>query len=446
MSREVPQLPGGSPLIGHILTFARDPLGFLDRVGERYSEIVSFRFGLEKGYLFIHPDAVERVLQSNHTNYDKQTFDYKLLADRLFGTGLLTNEGRDWLKQRRLIQPAFHRKRLELYGHWMHRCTAELVADWKQRDGETVDLAEETAHLALRIAGLALFSRDLTKESAALGDALDRANKLLTKRVFTGVPNFVRFLPLDFRLRRAVKELRRIVDDIIRERRDGVSEYDDLLSMMMDARDDDGRAMDANQLRDEVLTLLLAGHETSATALTWTLYLLAKHPDKRDLLENEVGRGDVPAYADVPKLPYTRGVVQEGMRLFPPVWTVARRAIGADVVMGYDIPAGAQLFVAQWLTQRHGQFWDEPLSFSPERFVPAGGVAKRDGDFGYAYFPFGGGPRLCIGAEFALAELVIALGGIAANVRLELVRDDVGMEPLITLRPKGGMLVRIGVR
>ncbi len=446
MPREVPQLPGGLPLIGHILAFARDPLGFLDRTGERFSEIVRFRFGLEQGYLFIHPDAVERVLQSNHTNYDKQTFDYRLLAARLFGTGLLTNEGASWLKQRRLIQPAFHRKRIELYGRRMHECTADLVTEWKRRDGESVDLAEAAARLALRIAGLALFSRDLTKEAAALGDALDRANKLLTKRVFTGVPNFVHFLPLDFRLRRAVKELRRIVNEIIDARRNHPDEHDDLLAMLMNARDEDGQAMNADQLRDEVLTLLLAGHETSATALTWTLYLLARNPEKREVLEQEVGRGTVPAFADVPELAYTRGVVLEAMRLYPPVWTVARRAIGADDVMGYRIPAGAQLFVAQWLTGRHPQFWEDPLTFSPERFVPNAGPAKRDGDFGYAYFPFGGGPRLCIGADFALAELVIALAGIAANVHLEPVRKDVSIEPLITLRPKDGMPVVIRVR
>lgn len=454
-SREVPRLPAPSFFMGSLREFMADPTAFVLELGEQYDEIVQSRMLMFRSNLLIHPQAIEHVLQRNHQNYDKNVFDYRMLKSRLLGRGLLTNDGADWLRQRRLSQPAFQRKRIAGYGEAMQDCTRQLIGRWEQEAvGRTLDISEEMAALTLRIVGRALFSRDLTGETDEIGAALSEANRLMTERLLGGMPPWVNFTRLDFKLRNAARRLWAVVDNMIAERLAGQSkkaerqedqEPKDLLAMLMSARDEDGRAMDPRQLRDEILTLLLAGHETTATALTWTFHLLAENPGALERLEQEVdGRtaGTVPDFADLGDLSYTRMVIEESMRLYPPAWSIARRAIAADTIMDYRIPAGTVLYMSPLVTHRHRSFWDEPLVFRPERFS----AENRKSQMPYAYFPFGGGPRLCIGADFALAEMTMILAGLVSKFRLYSTRATVKMQGLITLRPVGGMPMRIESR
>ncbi|MCR9141374.1 MAG: cytochrome P450 [bacterium] len=457
-SREIPRIPATSLLLGNLREFIADPTGFLLELGNEYDEIVESRMLMYRSSMLVHPQAIEHVLHRNHTNYDKNVFDYRMLKLRLLGNGLLTNDGADWLRQRRLSQPAFHRKRMAGYGLAMRDCTRLLVQRWEREAvGEVLDIGEEMAALTLQIVGRALFSRDLTGDADEIGAALAEANHLMTERLLSGLPPWVNFTPRDFKLKKAARRLWAVVDAMIAERMADASSAAsikdagdadapaDLLSMLMSARDESGQAMSPRQLRDEILTLLLAGHETTATALTWTFHLLAQNPEALQHLEQEVDvsvRDGAPAFDDLAKLPYTRMALEESMRLYPPAWSIARRAIQADTIMGYRIPAGAVLYMNPLVTHRHRSFWDEPLAFRPERFSPE----NRKSQMPYAYFPFGGGPRLCIGADFALAEMTMILAGIVSRFRLRSTRAEVKMQGLITLRPVDGMPMRIELR
>ncbi len=457
--REIPRLPASSLVLGSLREFIADPAAFVLRLGDQYDEIVESRMLMFRSSMLIHPRAIEHVLQRNHTNYDKNVFDYRMLKLRLLGDGLLTNDGADWLRQRRLSQPAFHRKRIAGYGQAMRDCTRQLIQRWEGECANGIspvlDVGEEMAALTLQIVGRALFSRDLTENADEIGAALATANRLMTDRLLSGIPGWVRFTRRDRELKQAARRLWAVVDTMIAERMAGGSGAQmtdgesgtppDLLSTLIDARDENGQAMNPKQLRDEILTLLLAGHETTATALTWTFYLLCQNPAALERLEQEVDahtRGAVPFFEDLARLPYTRMCLEESMRLYPPAWSIARRAIHADTIMGYRIPAGAVLYMNPLVTHRHASFWDRPLEFRPERFSPE----NRKSQPPYAYFPFGGGPRLCIGADFALAEMTMILAGIVSRFRLESTRSNVKMQGLITLRPVGGMPMRIAMR
>ena len=443
-TREAPYYRGSSLILGSLLDLERDPAGFMQMLTNQYSEIVRLRMFRMNIYLCIHPDAVSHVLHDNHMNYDKQTFDYKMLGDRLLGKGLLTNDGPAWLKQRRLSQPAFHHKRIQKYSEIMQECTAELIENWSQRDGETLDMSEEMANLTLKIVGRTLFSLDMTGQSGEIGDAFSRANHLMTRRIFATSPPFVNFMPLDWKLRSAARRLRAVVGQIIEQRKGKEDQFDDLLSMLMGARDDEGNQMDTEQLKDEVLTLLLAGHETTANALTWSFHLLARNPDEQGRLFDECSAALGKSVADfqtVPKLQRARMVMEESMRIYPPAWSIGRRCIKEDAIMGYRIEPGSLMFLAQLVTHRHPAFWDNPLEFRPERFQEG-----KKNSHGYAYFPFGGGPRLCIGADFAMMESIIILSALVSRFEFESVKDQVSMELLITLRPAGGMPMRIHKR
>ncbi len=440
--REAPAPPSPSRFFGHLREFAADPLGVLDSVRENYDDVVRLRFVNVDSYTFIQPKAVRHILQENHTNYDKATFDFQLLK-RLLGNGLVTNDGPGWLRQRRLIQPAFSRKRIADYGVVMSRCVDDFVRDWRDRDGQVVDVAEEMMRLTLRIVGLALFSRDLLGEAESVGRDLTRANRLVTRRILAGYPPFL-YGPLDLRLFLASWRLRRGVERLIDERLDRPDEHGDLLSTLLGARDaETGRGMSRRQLRDEVLTLLMAGHETTANTLAWTLHLLGENPTAAARLEEEVASlpGNRPLTpADVAGTPFVWSVIKESMRLRPAVWSVGRRAIREDVIQGFRVPAGAVVFISQYVTHRHPSVWEQPLEFLPERFAP-----EREREIQpFAFFPFGGGPRLCIGQDFALLESALILATIARHFRLEAEAGHVVRpEPLVTLRPKTGVRMRI---
>ena len=449
VGRIAPMPAPPSRFFGHLRAFAADPLGFLDFLRENYDEVARLRFVNQESYMFIKPEAVRHILQENHTNYNKDMFDYTLLK-RVLGMGLVTNDGPGWLRQRRLIQPAFARRRMGGYALVMMRCVEEFTREWRAKDGQVVDVAEEMMRLTLRIVGLTLFSRDLLSEAESVGAELTRANRLVTRRIFAGYPPFL-YGPLDLKLFLSARRLRRGVTDMIEERQDlsrtdsGVA--DDLLTTLLAARDaDTGQGMSRLQLRDEVLTLLLAGHETTANTLAWALHLLASNPEVYARLETEAralpsGRPLTPD--DVSAVPYVSMVIKESMRLHPAVWSIGRRAMAQDTVAGYHVPAGAIVFVSQYVTHRHASVWENPLVFSPERFAP-----EREKQLPpFAFFPFGGGPRLCIGQEFALVESTMILAHIARDFHLNPVAGEmVQAEPLITMRPRNGVRLRLSVR
>jgi cytochrome P450 len=439
---ERPPSPPGLPLLGSLLAARRDPLGFLLSLARDYGDITYYRIGIYTGYLVVHPDYIRHILQLNHQNYSKENYDYEMLKPVL-GEGLLTSNGDHWLRQRRLIQPAFHQQHIAGLGPIVSRAAAELLEAWDAvaARGEAIDVAADMQRLTLRTIGEALFSIDIRAETDTIGGSFAVLNRETSHRLKTLlVPPLWIPTPRNLVFKRARAELDRVVYDIIANRRRGRAPQDDLLDMLVAAREQgSGEGMTDRQLRDEVMTLLLAGHETTATALTWTWYLLSKHPGAARRLRAELNKvlgGRLPAVDDLSALDYTRRVIQESMRLYPPVWIISRTAIEEDEIGGYTIPAGSVLLLSQYAMHRHPDFWENPEGFDPDRFLPE----RSQGRHPYAYFPFGGGPRLCIGANLAMLETQLILATLAQHYRLELLPGHpVEPEPLITLRPRHGM-------
>ena len=425
--------------------FRSDPIGFYGAAFRTFGDVVCFRSPPFRSFFLAHPDHIKHVLQDNNHNYVKGVVIAKLKV--LIGEGLFTSEGDFWRRQRRLAQPAFHRQRLAGFVATMTDATAALVERWEEpaRRGAPVDVAADMSRLTLGIVGRTLFSRRLDDDADAFGAVLVEALELLNVRAMSFVSS-----PLwwpttrNRRLRRAIGALDRVVFDIIETRRRAGDARDDLLGMLLQARDEDtGEGMTDRQLRDEVMTFLLAGHETTAVALTWTWHLLAEHPEVEARLAAETTAalgGRVPTIEDLPRLQYARMVVEEAMRLYPPVWGYIRQALGPDTVGGYRIPKGAVISICPYVTHRHPEFWDDPERFDPERFTPER-VRTRPR---FAYLPFSGGPRLCIGNEFAVMEAQLVLAMAVQRYRLRSVPGvDVTPESRITLRPRGGMPMTI---
>lgn len=427
--------------------FLRHALDFSMEMRARYGDVVSVPTLMGRLTLIFSADGVRHVLQENHLNYNKDIPDYRILS-LLLGKGLLTNDGASWLQQRRLIQPAFHRGRVAALGPIMTDATVawleQLRASGKVDTGESIDVLHEMSGLTLSIVCKALFGADLPKEELErVGRALSSANHLLADAFY--LPGVLSLpTPQRHRLRAARSELHAVVDEIVRRRRSASEQRDDLLAMLLEARDaDTGEGMSDQQLRDEVLTLLLAGHETTANALSWTFYLLAQHPHETAKLQDEYQRvlqGRPPVMEDLPQLPWTRMVVEESMRLYPPAWAVGRHTLQQDEVGGYNIPQGAYILLIQYVTHRHPDYWEQPDGFDPERFS-----AEREADRPrFAYFPFGGGPRLCIGNQFALAEAQLILATVLTRYQLRPEPNaHVVPEPLVTLRPRGALLMTV---
>jgi cytochrome P450 len=424
-------------LIGNFPFGTRDPLGLLTSWARQYGDIFYYRALHFRVYFLNHPDYIESVLVTNSRNFIKGR---GLQANRrVFGNGLLTSEGDFWLRQRRLAQPAFHRDRIAAYGGVMVAYAERMLGAW--REGETRDVHQDMMRLTLEIVAKALFNAEVAGEVEEVGAALE----VLMEQNSGGrmLLPLLRSLPTpgNLRYRRAVRRLDEIVYAIIRKRRASDHDAGDLLSMLLDAQDEDGSRMTDRQLRDEALTLILAGHETTAISLSWTWYLLAQHPEVEANLWRELDEvlgGRAPSVDDLPRLPYTEMVVKESMRLYPPAYAMARMARQDCEIAGYRVHAGSSLVMSQWVMHRDPRYYQEPETFNPDRW--AGDLAKRLPKF--AYFPFGGGPRLCIGAPFAMMETVLLLATIAQRYRLSLAPGH-PVEPLptITLRPKYGIKV-----
>ena len=429
--------PRGHALFGELLPIRRDRLEFVLRMRREFGDFARFRMGFRVAHLVSHPDAVGHVLQDNHRNYHKGIGLTQ--AKRWLGEGLVTSEGEAWARQRRLIQPAFQRQRLAGFSPVVTAATAAMLDRWRIGSGppgRSVDVASQMMRLTLEVITRVMFSDSVRNPgeigdafTTTLHDAMDRMTALAS------VPDWLPS-PGNLRFRRALRTLHGMVDAIIvRHRHHGEQGglRDDLLSRLS------AEGLEDRELRDQVLTMLLVGHETTASALAWTFYLLASHPWAWTGLQEEVDRvlgGRVPTHDDLPGLVWTRKVFDESLRLYPPVWLIPRRAIAADEVGGYTIPAGSEVLISPYVLHRHPDYWERPDEFDPERFAAEPAEKRRR----YTYLPFGAGPRACVGSALASMEALLILAMVAQRCRLELVPGfEVVPEPLLTLRFRHGL-------
>lgn len=432
--------------VGPIGTVLKDPLQFQLSAQERFGDVVRFRSGPLLLHFLYHPDHVRRVLHDAPKNY-LRGWQYKLLQ-RLFGNNLVAAEGDFWLRQRRLTQPAFHRQRLSTYSGAIMEATENLITQWEKvaDTGRVLDVVPEMSRLALAVATRAFFSRDMSHEADTVGRAFGTIQHYLQDRYnypFTSLPAWV---PTN-RNRRFTHSrhiLYTLVRGLIQDRHNAIQQYNDLLSMLLSAEDPEtGEKMDDEQLCSEVLTFLIAGHETTATALAWTLYFLGKNGEIRKRAAAEVKRvlGDrSPSETDLPKLLPIRMILEESMRLCPPIWIIARQAIQEDSMGEFRIPARSTVLLSQYVTHRHSAFWDEPELFNPERFRPDLVERRPKGVF----FPFLGGPHQCIGQEFAMFEMQLVLIRILQSVDWELLPgEEIRPRAALTLRPNAPVQVRL---
>jgi cytochrome P450 len=443
----LPDAPGprGSLFLGSLLEAQRDPLGFFQRSIAEHGEYVGVRFGPHRYLIVNDPEAVRRVLVDNHRNY-KKSRNYQGLK-LVLGEGLVTSEGDFWRRQRRLAQPAFHKERLASFVRTMVADTAIMLERWRAAPlSGSFDFHQEMMRLTLRIVTRTLFSTDSDADADAVGHAMtvaiDHVNEYADAiiRIPPWVPT-----PKNLRFRRALRTLDALVLRIIDERRKAADKPNDLLSMLMSAQDEETREqMTDRQLRDEVMTLVAAGHETTANALTWAFYLLAQHSDVAERVRAEVEAvlgGRPPSIEDLPRLAFIRSVLEETMRLYPPAWIIEREAMVEDRLGGYRVPRRSVVAMSPFMLHRNPRYWDRPDEFDPDRFSP-GRAAPRPK---YAYIPFGGGPRLCIGNAFAMMEAQIILAMVASEWSLDLAPGfSVELDPSVTLRPRRGLFMTRG--
>ncbi|HEV3418017.1 MAG TPA: cytochrome P450 [Pirellulales bacterium] len=440
-----PPGPKGRPVVGNLIEFRRDKLAFFTRCAREFGDLARFHIGSRAVVLLSDPAMIEQVLATQQRNFVKH-FVLSLLRPVL-GEGLITSDGEFWLRQRRLIQPAFQRSLIETYAGTMVSLTERMLAEWQS--GDERDLHAEMMHLTLEITAKALLDADVSgSEFQSVADALEVLMRDFVYR-FEGIVKFPLWMPTlwNWRVKHQIRKLDRVIYGIIDRRRRGPLDGADLLTGLMQARDAGTEqpgargAMTDRQLRDEVMTLFLAGHETTANAMTWTGLLLAQHPEVEARLQAElqtVLNGRSPTAADVPRLAYTEQVITESMRVYPPVYAVGRRSIRPCEIGGFDVPEGTTFLMSQWVLHHDSRYFDSPLEFRPERW--ADGLAKRIPKF--AYFPFGGGPRLCVGNSFAMLEAVLILATMAQRFRFELVPGQrIVPWATVTLRPKHGIHV-----
>src|SRR5262245_6917236 len=444
LERRIAPGPPGYPLVGNLLEFRHDVLKFGVEAARAYGDVVRFRLGPHVIHLINHPNHIEHVLVHNQANYDRATRSAAQIA-LVCGQSLLTTSGAIWLRERRLVQPALQQRSVGAFVSIMTSTTAAMLDRWSShaRDGRPLDVASELSRLTYTIVGKALFGADVSRDADVVEHALGTLLELTYERLerLINLPLWVPS-PSNRRFREARLAIDRVVYRIIRERRERHEDHADLLAHLLRAVDA-GKGMTSTQLRNETLTLLLSGHETTANALSWTLFLLATHPEIERRLRSEVAAviGDAcePSLEDIPRLEYTGMVLNEALRLYPPIWVIERRAIAGDVIGGYHIPAGSTVVVSPFILHRHEAFWPDPGSFDPERFA----AAQTAGRCAHAYLPFGAGPHQCIGAHFAALEARIILVMLMQRYRLELMpAPPVEPKPGITLRLRHGLHMR----
>jgi len=435
----VPPGPKKQFMLGHLSEYGKDPLAFLTKCAREYGDIVQLRFPQTRVYLLNHPDYIEADLGARNGLYIRHKGMRLRASQRLLGNGLLTSEGAFSRSQRRLALPAFHQAQIEAYGRVMTTLTQRMLAGW--RPGEIRDLHQEMMQLTLEIVGRTLFDVDVSK---ATGDLATAALGIL-KDEFTAQRNCRRSLgaifalPISRRAQKALQQLDRIIDDIIVTRSRNLERHIDLLSLLLAAHAEGEQRLTKQQLRDEVKTFFFAGHEATGLALSWAWYLLAQHPECEDRMATEVQSvlaDRLPTVADLPRLRYAASVVKETLRLYPPAWAIGREARRNCVIGDYHVEAGTQLIMSQWITHRDPRFFDEPEKFRPQRWD--NDLSKRLPRF--AYFPYGGGERVCIGKAFAEMEMILLLVTIAQKFRFQLISPQhITLLPTFALVPTDGI-------
>src|SRR6266850_2777787 len=427
------------PLSG-LLAYRRGPLPFFQSLAERYGDISYFRLGPQQAFFFNHPDYIKDILVTNQQNFMKGLALQR--SKRLLGEGLLTSEGDFHRRQRRLAQPAFHRLRIASYAEVMTTHASQTGRSWN--DNETLDISKEMMRLTLGIVGKTLFDADVKSDAQDVGEAMTVAMdlfKTLTLPFYELLQNLP--LPQFRRFEQAKVRLDAIIFRLIEERRRSGQDHGDLLSMLLLAQDTegDGGQMTDAQLRDELMTIFLAGYETTSNALTWTWYLLSQNAEVESKLHQEIDevlQGRLPAFEDVALMKYTEMVLAESMRLYPPAWALGRMALNDFEIGGYVVPRKSLVLMSQYVMHRDPRYFAEPLQFDPERWSPE----LRETRPQFSYFPFGGGPRRCIGEGFAWMEGILLLATLAQHWQMRLAPNHpVELKPVMTLRPKHGMRV-----
>uniref|UniRef100_UPI0035A9222D cytochrome P450 n=1 Tax=Mesorhizobium sp. LHD-90 TaxID=3071414 RepID=UPI0035A9222D len=437
-----PPGPRGVPLLGNILQFGRDQLGFLTQTQRMFGDLVSYDFAGWPTLLVNSSDDIEKVLVEDHRNFIKNRLVWRHVT-ALFGQGLLTAEGDLWQRNRKLAAPAFAGQQLRGYGPDIVSLSKGTVSGWKV--GEVRDIHNDMMALTLRIAAKAFMDCEVERDIADMDHAVQDLVIELAARFKRPVkiPDWVP-LPGHLRYRRAIATVERIIGRMIAERRaNGYHGRQDFLSRLMAAKDESEERLSDRQLRDETVTLLLAGHETTALTLSWSFYLLGQDPGLARRLAAEIDEtlgGRDATVEDLPRLKFAESVILESMRLFPPAWAIGRESIGPFQLGGYDFPAATTILISPWVLHRDPRHFDDPESFRPERWLD--GLARRLPRF--AYMPFGGGPRICIGQRFAMIEAVLILATVSQRFGVEWQRDrPVTLFPSITLRPREGVWVRL---
>jgi cytochrome P450 len=453
MIASAPPRPRANPVLGSALELRRDQVRTYERAMREGGDVVrlavgppGLRFHL---YCVFHPDGVRAVLAGSREAYSKGNRGFQQIAEA-FGRGLLTSEGALWQRQRRLIQPLFTRNQVATYAEVVTEEAAAVGARWERaaRDGRRVDANADMVELALRVVGRAIFGDDLATAAAVLDSSFPILNRRVLRRTMSRLVAPASWpTPDNRRAAHAQRALYSIVDGLIAQREHDGAVGEDLVSRLLRARDPDtDAAMDLQQVRDEALIFLLAGHETTSTVLTFTLHLLGRHPDEQRLVHEEIDAvlgGRAPTAADAPALQRTAMAIKEAMRLYPPAYAVGRLAEREQEIGGYTIPAGSYVVVSQFATHRHPRFWEDAEAFDPGRFT-----AEREGErHRYAYFPFGGGPRACIGLHFAMLEATIAVTILLQRFEIHSEQEDVALDTRgITLRPQQAVGLRLTAR
>lgn len=430
-------------LLGGFYFLIQDPTNYIFENMRRQEGIFRITSRFAKAVVIYKPEYVKYVLQDNNKNYTKSRA-YKILLPRLLGSGLLNSEGEFWRKQRRMAQPAFHRERLNKMLDTMVACTEDTIRELNQvKPGEPINMAKEMMTLTLSVVAKAMFGSDIPKETLLkVGQELDKANLHAIHKMKhpISLPEWIP-TPRNLEQNRTIDSLYEILDSIIEERRNSTEHFDDLLQMLMEAKDEEtGEQMTDEQLRFECMTIFLAGHETTALAMSWLWMLLYENPDKKAKLLEEVEQvlGDrTPTLEDLRQLTYTRMCIDETMRLYPPAWAIGRRSIEADVIGGHFIEPMTNVVMPVYCIHRDPNLWENPNDFIPERFDKD----QMKGADKFAYFPFGGGPRLCIGNNFALMEMQIIVAMLVKRFNFSLLPGDkIKADTLLTLRPHGGIM------
>ena len=437
ISKKVLRIPKGKLITGHTKDFQADPLGFLKKVSS-YGEVVKFRFGpVQNVYLVSNPEMIKQVLVTKQKFFVKSK-DFQALKT-FVGEGLLTSEKETHMRHRKLIQPAFKWSHITNYGQDMIDIATDYISKWE--DGDERRITQDMMDITLGIISKTMFSMDFKEGYSILGKPLETAMRMAVKRMRT-LLSLPLWIPTKTNLEHneAIDKLNAVLYNIIEKRRQDKERHDDMLGILMDARDDDGSDMTDTQVRDELMTIFLAGHETTANALSWTLYLLSQHPEVQKKLFDEIdsvigSRNPVPE--DFMKLPYTQNIIRESLRIYPPVYVLAREVDEEIEIGGYQFKKGDTIMMSQYVMHHNPEYFPDPESFRPERFennfiktIPS-----------YAYFPFGGGPRVCIGNHFAMMEAVLILATISRCFKVKLAENHrpVIPYPSITLRPRSGL-------